>query len=189
MILITLQYIPVDFKAAFLRIKQDEIALVHYQWSFFIHVYISIFVLLLGITQFSKSIRLKYRSWHKAMGKAYVGLILFLAAPSGLVMAFYANGGFFSKLAFVLLAVFWFYFTFKAFQKVKQKDWIGHQKFMLRSYALTLSAISLRLFKWGLVAVFEWPPMDNYRIVAWAGWLVNLIIVEIYIYFNLRRAI
>lgn len=53
---------------------------------------------------------------------------------------------------------------------------------MWRSYALTLSAISLRLFKWGIVTVLEWPPMDTYRAVAWLGWLINLVIVEIYLW-------
>jgi hypothetical protein len=49
---------------------------------------------------------------------------------------------------------------------------------MLRSYALTLSAVTLRLWKWGIVAVFAPPPMDTYRLVAWLGWLGNLLLVE-----------
>jgi len=52
---------------------------------------------------------------------------------------------------------------------------------MLRSYALTLSAISLRLFKWGIVSVFELAPMDTYKIVSIIGWTLNLVLVEIYI--------
>ncbi len=46
MILITLQYIPINFNAAFLRLKVDEIKLRHYQIAFFVHVYSSIVVLL-----------------------------------------------------------------------------------------------------------------------------------------------
>ena len=52
---------------------------------------------------------------------------------------------------------------------------------MIRSYALTLSAISLRLFKFGIVTVLELPPMDTYKIVSVLGWGINLIIAELII--------
>jgi hypothetical protein len=57
---------------------------------------------------------------------------------------------------------------------------------MIRSYALTLSAISLRLFKYIIVFIWHPLPMDTYRIVAWLGWVVNLIIAEIIIHKKAR---
>ncbi|WP_425562939.1 DUF2306 domain-containing protein [Mucilaginibacter gynuensis] len=54
---------------------------------------------------------------------------------------------------------------------------------MYRSYALTLSAISLRLWKWGLVLLLQPRPMDVYRVVAWLGWTGNLLVAELIIYF------
>ena len=176
--LITWQYVPIDFQAAFLKIKQAEIQLVHYQYAFFIHVYTSIIVLLLGFSQFSVYIRKKWARLHQVMGKAYIGLILFLAGPSGLIMAYYANGGFSSQFSFSILALLWLYFTYKAWQSAKKKQWRKHQSYMYRSYALTLSAISLRLFKWIIVALFQPAPMDTYRLVAWLGWVANLAIAE-----------
>ena len=53
---------------------------------------------------------------------------------------------------------------------------------MIRSYALTLSAITLRAWKFGINNSFELPPMDVYRAVAWLGWVVNLGIAELIIY-------
>jgi len=181
MILITLQYVPINFNVAFLNIKEVEIAYPYYQYAFFSHVYTSIFVLLVGIPQFSKTIRNQFPKIHKSLGAIYIALILFIASPSGLVMAFHANGGIFSKISFSIQAILWFIFTLKAFQFIRKKDWVNHRKFMLRSYALTLSAISLRLFKWIIVSAFEWPPMDTYKIVSWLGWLVNIIVVEVYL--------
>jgi uncharacterized membrane protein len=181
MVLITLQYVPIDFDVAFLRIKQEEISKVHYQYSFFIHVYSSIIVLIIGIPQFSSYIRKKYALIHKNFGKIYIIIILIFTSPSGLIMAFYANGGPVSQIAFSLLSVLWFIFTYKAYQYAVQKKWHQHRNFMLRSFALTLSAISLRLFKWIIASSIALPPMDTYRIVAWAGWVVNLIIIEVYI--------
>ena len=184
MILITLQYIPINFNVAFLNIKEAEIAYPHYQWAFFSHVYSSIFVLLAGIPQFSKTIRNRLPKIHKSLGALYIFLVLFIASPSGLVMAFHANGGFFSKISFSIQAVLWFVFTYKAYQYIREKDWIKHRKFMLRSYALTLSAISLRLLKWIIVSTFEWPPMDTYKMVSWLGWIVNIVVIEMYLIFE-----
>jgi hypothetical protein len=69
--------------------------------------------------------------------------------------------------------------------KAKQKDFSAHRNYMIRSYALTLSAITLRAWKYGIANTIALPPMDTYRIVAWMGWVINLAIAEIII--NKRR--
>ena len=182
MVLITLQYIPIDFSAAFLRIKRDEILLRHYQIAFFSHVYTGIFVLITGIFQFSTTLRQNRSGLHRTLGKIYIFFILLVAAPSGLIMGYYANGGLIGQVSFSVLSILWFGFTYLAYRYARQKKWDLHRNFMLRSYALTLSAISLRLFKWLLASAIELPPMDMYKIIAVAGWIVNLIVVEVYIY-------
>ena len=189
MILITMQYIPIDQDVAFLRIKIDEIALWYYQVAFFTHVYSSIFVHILGALQFSTWLRRKYSMVHNAIGKIYVLMILFFAGPSGLVMAFYATGGISSQIAFSLLAISWLFFTWKGWQFAKMKAWPSHRKFMLRSYALTLSAVSLRLIKWIIVNTLAPPPLDTYRFIAWGGWIINLLLVELYIYKKMKPGI
>ena len=182
MALITLQYVPLNYDVSFLVLKDELIDELHYQIAFFSHVYTSIFVLIAGIPQFSSWFRSKYSSWHKRLGKFYVFVILFVAAPSGFVMAIYANGDLLTKSSFLLQAVLWFGFTWIAFKSALQQNWSKHENFMLRSYALTLSAITLRLFKWIIVSVWELPPMDTYKIVAWLGWVFNILIIELYIY-------
>ncbi|WP_425607794.1 DUF2306 domain-containing protein [Pinibacter soli] len=72
----------------------------------------------------------------------------------------------------------WIYFTTKAFLTAKQKDFKAHERFMIRSYALTLSAITLRAWKYLLVALFHPRPMDVYMIVAWMGWVLNIAFAE-----------
>lgn len=174
MVLITLQYVPLDFEVAFLATKQTEIQWLHYQIAFFTHVYTSIFVLLAGLFQFSKIIRRKYPKLHRVMGYVYGFSLLVLAAPSGLVMGFYGNGGILSKIAFCFLAIFWWFFTAKALWYAKQKDWVQHQNYMYRSYALTLSAITLRLLKPILVSTTTLEPMQIYTTIAWALSLIHI---------------
>ena len=97
-------------------------------------------------------------------------------------MGLYANGGITSKLAFVVLAVLWIYFTATAVVKAKSGDFLSHRDFMIRSYALTLSAITLRAWKWSINNSVELPPMDVYRAVAWLGWVPNLAFAEFLIW-------
>lgn len=53
---------------------------------------------------------------------------------------------------------------------------------MIRSFALTLSAITLRCWKVFFANFTDIPPMDRYRLIAWLGWTLNLLIAEWYIY-------
>lgn len=182
LLIITLQYIPFSDDVAFLRIKMDQVKLPYYILSFKAHVFTSFFLLLAGFTQFNKWIRAQYRNLHRYLGWSYIVILLVFSAPSGIVLAYHANGGWTSQLAFILLSVLWFYFTLQALRYAVKKNWMKHRNFMIRSYALTLSAISLRLFKLIIVSIWEPPPMDVYRIVAWLGWVVNIIIAEIIIH-------
>jgi uncharacterized membrane protein len=174
MLLICIQYIPIDFDVAFLRIKQEQIKMPHYQIAFFTHVYTSLFTILAGFTQFSDYLRKKYSALHRNIGKLYIFIILFLAAPSGLVLACYAKGGFWSQLSFIILSVLWFVFTWVAFRKALKKDFVAHKKYMYYSYALTLSAITLRLWKYIIANTLAWPPHETYIIVSWLAWTLNL---------------
>lgn len=175
---ITFQYIPYNLDVGFLRIKQDYIHISIWRVAFFTHVYTSILVLLAGFTQFSNTIIKKRKRVHRILGYFYTLNILFVTGPAGLIMGFYANGGVSSRIAFILLSILWIYFTAMALKKAIQKDYLSHKKFMMRSFALTLSAITLRAWKFGIMNVFTFPPMDVYRVVAWLGWVVNLLFVE-----------
>ncbi len=181
MLQLTFEYIPAKSDVSFLMIKQTEvISHPEYLSFFYSHVYSSILVLLTG---FLAIIRVKFNKIkiHQYAGKAYVFVILFLAAPTGIYMGFFANGGFFSKISFVILGIFWWFSTFKAYQLIRQKNYKAHQQWMWRSFALTLSAITLRLWKWIIVYFFHPSPMDVYEIVAWLGWIPNILLIELLI--------
>lgn len=178
---ITVEYIPYNTDIGFLQIKQDYIDIDHWRIAFFIHVYASMWVLLAGFTQFSSSIQDFYPRVHRALGYVYVTNVLLITGPAGLLMGAYANGGITSKIAFVLLAIGWITFTAIALVKAKNGDYAAHRNFMIRSFALTLSALTLRAWKWGITNSAELPPMDVYRAVAWLGWVPNILIAEILI--------
>ena len=182
MLRITLAYIPLHTDVAFLRIKQDYIDIKHWLFSFFLHTFTSTFLLFAGFTQFSTYILKQHKRVHRVMGRLYVWNILVLTGPASLVMGFYANGGLLSRIAFISLSVLWIYFTLRGLIAARQKKFNLHRDYLIRSYALTLSAITLRAWKYLLSNTFDIPPMDLYRIVAWLGWVLNLIIAERIIY-------
>ncbi len=175
---ITIAYIPYNTDVGFLRIKQQYIDIDHWRIAFFIHVYASMWVLLAGFTQFSRKLLKNNPRLHRAMGYIYVTDVLLITGPAGFIMGIYANGGTVSRIAFISLAVFWIFFTATALIKARQKDFKAHQRFMMRSYALTLSALTLRAWKFSITNTVELPPMDVYRMVAWLGWVPNLLLAE-----------
>lgn len=180
---ISVAYMPYNIDVGFLRIKQDYIDIDFWRTAFFVHVYMSIWVLLAGFTQFSESIRTFRPKLHRAFGYIYALDVILITGPAGLIMGFYANGGITSKAAFVILAIGWITFTATAVIKARNGDFVGHRDFMIRSYALTLSALTLRAWKYGINNTFDLPPMDVYRAVAWLGWVPNILFAE----FLIRR--
>ena len=175
---ITLRYFPFSSTASFLQIKQTEVnELPYYLPVFYTHVYTSMFCLLAGFTQFNKDI-LKKRTVHRTAGYLYIIAVLVFSAPTGFVMGLHANGGIVAISFFVTLASLWWFFTYRALLFARQRNFIAHRNFMIRSYALALSAITLRIWKVVLVYFFEPAPMDVYIVISGLGWIPNLLIAE-----------
>lgn len=181
MIEITLPYFQLRDDVAFLRIKQVVLDNQLWKLAFYTHVFSACFCLIAGFTQFSNQLRTRHPHVHRWMGYLYVIVILALSGPSGLIMSLYANGGIWSQIAFTLLTTLWILFTAKGVIEIRKGNVLNHQKFLYRSYALTLSAITLRLWKLGIAVTLQPQPMDLYRWVAWLGWIPNLILIELYI--------
>ena len=178
MLKITLEYIPMNPNVSFLMIKQTEVEhRPEYLYFFYTHVYTSIFVLLSGFLAILRK-DFGWKGFHRNMGKVYIFLILILAAPSGLYMGYFANGGLFSKISFIILGLLWWFSTFKAYQLARQRKFKEHKQWMWRSFAFTLSAVTLRMWKVIIVYLFHPNPMDVYQIIAWLGWIPNILLIE-----------
>ncbi|RKE78585.1 DUF2306 domain-containing protein [Chryseobacterium sp. AG363] len=178
MLKITLEYIPFNPEVSFLMIKQTEVLeRPEYLYFFYTHVYTSIFVLFSGFLALLRR-NFGVNNFHRNMGKLYTFLILIFAAPSGIYMGIFANGGLFSKISFIILGSLWWFSTLKAYQLARQKRFKEHKQWMWRSFAFTLSAITLRMWKVIIVYLFHPNPMDVYQIIAWLGWIPNILIIE-----------
>lgn len=175
---ITYPYFSFRYDVDFLLTKQTVLHISAWRWAFYTHISSSLLVLLAGIFQFIPAILQKYPKVHRWLGKGYVFFVLCISAPSGLIMAYYANGGFWAKCSFVMVSVLWWYFTFVAFRAILKKDVLKHRAFMYRSFALTLSAITLRTYVLFLPYLIHLRGRDMYVLVAWASWIPNLLVAE-----------
>lgn len=179
---ITLQYIAPDRNLGFLATKQFIYHIKSWRWSFFIHVFSSSLILLSGLLQFNSRIIHKLPKLHRISGYIYLVALLCISGPASFIMALYANGGLAAQIAFVVLSSCWMGFTLIAYLRVLKKDYVSHGEWLLRSYALTLSALTLRLYLF-LISFFNLPigPKESYILVSYLSWIPNLLIAEILI--------
>lgn len=152
-----------------------------YLTGFYTHVGFGIVALLLGSFQFVKSWRDRYLNAHRWMGKVYVWAVL-LSGIAGLYIAQYAMGGSIATLGFSVLGIAWLWTTFMAYRTILQKQVVLHQKWMLRSYALTLAAVTLRLWLGVFLGLLGLEFIESYVIISWLSWVPNLIVVEWWIW-------
>jgi len=161
----------------FLGTKTDRVlGKPHFQVSFYIHIASSFFVMVAGALQLMPVLYRQQPRFHRIVGQIYVIGILVFAAPSGLGLAFYANGGLSAKVGFTLQCLIWWILTYQAWQLARKKHWEQHAAAMLCSLAVTLAAMSLRLESYWMVQLFDTKPIETYVTVTWLSWVGNLII-------------
>lgn len=172
-------YFLFDLSEGFFASKSLDVLISHlWTVSFYTHISFGGIALLIGWLQFSKKFRAKRMGLHRGIGKIYIVSILF-SGTTGLYMSFYASGGIATKLGFSMLSICWLITTILAYTTIRKKKIAAHQKWMIRSYALTYAAVTLRLWNPILEAVVqpEWG-IDPYTIVAWLAWVPNLLFAE-----------
>jgi uncharacterized membrane protein len=142
-----------------------------------LHVIGASVALLFGPFQFLSDLRALAPGLHRRLGYAYLSVGVGLGGACGLLLARYAFGGFVSHLGFALLASLWLFTGFRALVAAKQKQFDLHRIWMIRNYALTFAAVTLRIYLGFFFAVgLEFT--DFYPSLAWLCWVPNIILAE-----------
>ena len=91
------------------------------------------------------------------------------------------------------LAVLWLWTGWNAYSSIRKGDVKSHHEWMIRSFALTFAAATLRLWLGTLIATqlpflqtkyggdFDALFVEVYRVVMWLCWVPNIIIAEMMI--------
>jgi hypothetical protein len=146
--------------------------------TFYIHITFGGIALLTGWTQFSQRLRNNYMRTHRMVGKIYVCAVM-LSSLAGFYIALFATGGIVSVLGFGTIAVLWFFTVTKAYIAILKKDFKQHENWMIRNYALTFAAVTLRLYLPFSQAALHIEFIKAYPIISWLCWVPNLIVAEI----------
>lgn len=133
-------------------------------------------VIIAGAFQFNSSLRARYLTLHRWLGRVYIFGAL-AGGIAGLYLAFYSTGGLVAHFGFGLLAVCWLGTTFTAYRHIRAGNIRIHQDWMIRSYALTLAAVTLRIY----IPVFQIAGISfeaAYPAIAWLCWVPNILLAE-----------
>ena len=144
-----------------------------------IHAGFAATALILGPFQFMRGLRDRFRSLHRTLGKLYV-LCCIAAGLAGLILAFGATTGPISTAGFGTLAVLWLVTTGQAWRLAMTRKFTDHERWMIRSFALTFAAVTLRLYlPFAFVSPLSYD--DTYRAISFLCWVPNLIGAEIFL--------
>jgi uncharacterized membrane protein len=147
------------------------------------HIFASVVALGLGPFQFSERLRARRLALHRWSGRLYLGVGVLVGGLAGLFMAVNAFGGMAARLGFAGLALAWLYTGLRAYLAIRARDIVSHRRWMVRNFALTFAAVTLRLWLPASMAsgmAFELA----YPVIAWLCWVPNLLVAELL--FNTR---
>jgi len=130
----------------------------------------------LGPWQFNARIRQRALRLHRWTGRGYLFAVL-LGGLGGVVLATRSEYGLVTHVGFGLLAVLWLGTTARAYVSIRARDQVSHRRWMTRSFALTLAAVTLRVYL-PLSQIAGIPFPDAYQVVSWLCWVPNLLIAE-----------
>lgn len=143
------------------------------------HVSGGALALVLGALGFLTSLREKRPALHRRFGRLYL-LAVLTGGTVGLVMSGRSYGGLPTHFGFGLLALLWLTTGAAAYRQIRRHDIAAHREWMIRNYALTFSAVTLRLWL-ALFLILRCPFSEAYTTVSWLCWVPNLLIAELII--------
>ncbi|MEO7151463.1 MAG: DUF2306 domain-containing protein [Burkholderiaceae bacterium] len=144
-------------------------------WLVYGHVFAAAVALAIGPFQFVTGGRRS--AWHRALGRIYLGVGVGLGGACGLVLAFSAHGGGVAQAGFALLALAWLGTGARALTAILRGAIDAHRRWMLRNYALTLAAVTLRLYlPASMLAGLDFD--RSYAAIAWLCWVPNLLVAQ-----------
>ena len=113
--------------------------------ALYAHLAGSLWALAVGPWQLNQRLRERAIARHRWLGRSYVIGVL-VGGAGALCLAPFAETGTIASLGFASLAVVWITCTVMAFVRIRQGNRVDHRRWMIRSYSLTLAAVTLRLY-------------------------------------------
>lgn len=135
--------------------------------------------LLIGPLQFMGKLRHERPEIHRGFGVIYV-IACLAGGLSAFPLAIGTVAGHVASAGFIALGTAWITATAMAVRHIANGKIAAHRGWMVRSFALALSALTLRLYLFvsGMLGIDYFLA---YPVIAWACWLPNLVGAEWYL--------
>jgi len=133
--------------------------------------------LLAGPWQFSQRLRARALNFHRWLGRFYL-ISVALGSTAGLVMAVVSEEGWPTHFGFGILAVLWFATGLQAYREIRHGEIEAHRRWMIRNFALSLAAVTLRFYLPMMLFGLHWSFHAAFIAVSWLCWIPNLLVAE-----------
>jgi uncharacterized membrane protein len=150
------------------------------QFWFVSHLVTAVLPLILGPFQFWTWFRKHHIKWHRLLGNLYI-LGCLLGGLTALYLG-YSQPYEGSIVPVMILAMLWLFMTISAWISIKNRNSEAHRLFMIRSYALTLVFVFLRILgdlldRYELLSFIHNPDVRD-TTQEWLSWIIPLLTVE-----------
>jgi hypothetical protein len=182
----TLPYFSFDKSLPFIEERSLLFQNHFYNTCFYIHIAAGALCIGTALIQFSRYMLKKSKAIHRFSGKIYVFVVLFLGAPTGLYMSFFAKGSFWERSLFMFMAAWWFVTTLYGLTTIHKKNVLAHKIWMMRSYAMAMTAVTFRVYHI-IFYLLDWNHLENYEVSLWISVIGNMLFAEWIIYRNSKK--
>ncbi|WP_329081064.1 MULTISPECIES: DUF2306 domain-containing protein [unclassified Streptosporangium] len=149
--------------------------------SLMVHAVPGGLALALGPLQFVNRLRVRRPTLHRVVGRIYM-ISVVIASIAAAVNAAVTISGFAVQVAFFILVMAWLYTLAMAYRSIRCGEVQLHRIWMIRNYALTFAAVTLRVYL--LLGLQLSPSMGFeaiYTAAVWASILGNVLVTEYFI--------
>ncbi|MGY2011552.1 DUF2306 domain-containing protein [Nocardia gipuzkoensis] len=134
--------------------------------------------------------RRKYPAAHRMLGRWYVFVGVIPAGLAGLVVGATSPFGPVARVSNVMLATLWLITTVTGWRMARRRRFVEHRRWMIRSFALTLSIILNRILGGVLLLILDPQLATTFHgdeelltqtiagIGTWLGWTLSLLTAE-----------
>ncbi|MFD0203560.1 MULTISPECIES: DUF2306 domain-containing protein [Saccharothrix] len=164
-----------------------------YSWHYAVlvaHVVFGSVAILTCVVQVWPWFRQRYPVAHRVVGRVYVFGGVLPGGVTAVAIGAVSPFGPLNQAGNVLMGTLWLVFTVVGFRMARQRRFVDHRRWMIRSFALTASIMSNRI--WAVVAAITLSPQLDTTfggsevallqtvsgLAAWLGWVVPLLIAE-----------
>ena len=145
--------------------------------AFVAHIVCAGLALLLSPIQLSGWVRARVPRLHRVTGRVVLASIV-VGGTSGFLLAWFNVAGPIGTAGFGALAVLWVTFAVLGLRAILRRDIAAHRRWMLRTFAMTYAAVTLRLWLIVLIPVLG-DFHSAYLLIPFLSWVPNLVVVEL----------